>query len=105
MDEAAGLKAALKAAAPFTNGCQTALESALAETEGFLLFRLRSDPKDDHWVAAVVLGTGEMQSMNIVTMAKSDSSATVETLDSSQEPLARIVPAYAEVLTHLHAGP
>ncbi|WP_127519528.1 hypothetical protein [Mesorhizobium sp. Z1-4] len=104
-EEAAGLQAALKAAAPFTDGCQTALETALAETDGFLLFQLRSEPEeDDRWVAAVMLGTGEKQSMNIVTMVIGDGSVTVETLDRSREPLARIVPAYADVLIHLRAA-
>jgi hypothetical protein len=99
---AAKLQSALMTAAPFKDGCEAALESALAEIDGFLLFQLQPEADDDdRWVGAVMLGSGEERSMNIVTLTVSDGSASVETVESSQEPLARIVPAYAAVLTHL----
>ena len=99
---AAKLQTTLSAAAPSKDGCEAALETALADLDGFLLFQLQPDADDDdRWVGAVMLGSGEEQSMNIVTLTISDGSASVETVESSQEPLARIVPAYAAVLTHL----
>ena len=99
---AAKLQSALSAAAPFKDGCEAALESAFANLDGFLLFQLQPEADDDdRWVGAVMLGSGDNQSMNIVTLSISDGAASVETVESSQEPLARIVPAYAAVLTHL----
>ena len=95
------LEAALEAAAPFENGCESALEAALAGMDGLFLFQLHPEPEDDRWIGAVLLGSEDDQTMSIVTIAASSGTVSVETLEHSQEPLARIVPAYAAVLAHL----
>ncbi len=103
--EAVELELAIQSAMPFQEGCERAVRDALSKSGGALLFLMPPDVNEpDRWVGAVFFGAGEDISMGLITVSESRRSVTVETLERSKSPIARIAPAYAAVLTHLQAA-
>lgn len=86
-------------------GFEGALRQALERSGGTLLFHMRvGDADGTHWTAAVSVGSGEDRQILIVTIP-GDGPARVERTDRSKEPIARIAPAFADVMEKLrHAA-
>lgn len=86
-------------------GFEGALKQALERAGGTLLFHIRVDEEDGtHWTAAVSVGSGEDRKLLIVTIP-SDGPARIEPMEESAEPIARIAPAFADVMERLqHAA-
>ena len=83
------------------HGFEGALRQALEKAGGALLFHMRVDnAAGTHWTAAVSVGTGEDRQVLIVTIP-GDGPARIEPSEDSSEPLARIAPAFADVMERL----
>jgi hypothetical protein len=103
--EAVELELSLQSAMPFEDGCEAALREALAKTGGALLFHMRPDADEpDQSISAVFFGSGDDINIGLVTVSEKDRTVSVEAVEKSRSPLARIAPAYAAVLAHLHAA-
>lgn len=82
-------------------GFEGAVRQALAKAGGTLLFHMRLDDGDAaRWTAAVSVGDGDQRQFLIVTIP-AEGDVSIEPLDRSAEPLARIAPAFAEVMERL----
>ncbi len=105
-DEAASLETielelALQFQDTTQHGFEGALRQALEKAGGALLFHMRVDDADGtHWTAAVSVGSGEDRQLLIVTIP-GDGPARIESSEDSSEPLARIAPAFADVMERL----
>lgn len=100
--EAVELELALQSAMPFAEGCESAVREALAKTGGALLFHMRPDADEpDRWVGAVLFGIDDDTRIGLVAISETKGSVSVEMAEGSDSPLARIAPAYAEVLSRL----
>lgn len=83
------------------HGFEGALRQALEKAGGTLLFHMRVDDTDGtHWTAAVSVGSGEDRQLLIVTIP-SEGPARIESSEASAEPIARIAPAFADVMERL----
>jgi len=82
-------------------GFEGALRQALEQAGGTLLFHMRvDDEQGTHWTAAVSVGSGEDRKLLIVTIP-SEGPARIEPSESSHEPIARIAPAFVDVMDRL----
>src|SRR5690554_1297007 len=82
-------------------GFEGALRQALDQSGGTLLFHMRVDGEDGtRWTAAVCVGSGGDRQILIVTIP-SDGPARIEQTQDSAEPIARIAPAFADVMERL----
>ncbi len=99
------LELALQSQDTVQAGFEGALRQALEKAGGTLLFHMRVDDESGtHWTAAVSVGDGDDRQILIVTIP-SDGPARIEPTESSPEPIARIAPAFAEVMDRLqHAA-
>jgi hypothetical protein len=99
------LELALQSQDTVQAGFEGALRQALDKAGGTLLFHMRVDDENGtHWTAAVSVGSGEDRQLLIVTIP-SDGPARIEPTEESTEPLARIAPAFADVMEKLqHAA-
>lgn len=96
------LELALQSQDPVLPGFEGAVREALARAGGALLFHMRvDDAAAPHWTAAICMGAGEERQFFIVTIG-ADRDVRIEPLDQSAEPLARIAPAFADVMARLH---
>jgi hypothetical protein len=103
--EAVELELSLQSAMPFKDGSEAALRDALAKTGGALLFHMRPDADEpDRSISAVFFGSGDDINIGLVTISESERTVSVEAVERSKSPLARIAPAYAAVLAHLHTA-
>lgn len=105
MLEAVELELSLRSAMPFKDGCENAVREALADSDGGLLFHMPADADEPgRWVGAVLFVSGVDTSIGLVTISEDKGTVSVEAVERSTNPLARIAPAYAAVLTHLQAA-
>lgn len=105
MLEAVELELSLRSAMPFKDGCENAVREALADSDGGLLFHMRPDADEPgRWVGAVLFVSGVDTSIGLVTISEDKGTVSVEAVERSADPLARIAPAYAAVLSHLQAA-
>jgi len=97
------LELALQSQDTVQNGFEGAVRQALARTGGVLLFHMRmeDDAGAPRWTAAVAMGNGEDRQFFIVSIP-ADGAVRIEPLAQSDEPLARIAPAFADVMERLH---
>jgi len=98
------LELALQAQDTVQAGFEGALRQALDQAGGTLLFQMRVDDESGtRWTAAVSVGSGEDRQLLIVTIP-SDGPARIEPMEESSEPIARIAPAFADVMERLQAA-
>lgn len=103
--EAVELELDIQSAIPFKDGCEPAVREAVRKSGGALLFHMKPDADEpDKWVGAVLFGIGSDTSIGLVTISESKGTVSVETVERSKSPLARIAPAYAAVLAHFQAA-
>lgn len=77
-------------------GFEGAVRRALASAGGTLLFHMRMDGMDGcDWVAGVSIGQDEHRRYALVVKPAGGGPLRVEDADTSEIPLARIMPAYA----------
>lgn len=82
-------------------GFEGALRQALEQAGGTLLFHMCVDnASDTHWTAAVAVGSGDHRQILIVTIP-ADGPPRIEPSESSAEPIARIAPAFVDVMDRL----
>lgn len=95
------LELALQSQDTVQAGFEGAVRQALEKAGGALLFHMRVDDGEaTRWTAAVSIGAGDERQFLIVTIP-AEGSVRIEPLDQSDEPLARIAPAFAEVMERL----
>lgn len=94
------LELALQSQESSDSGFEGALTQALEKAGGTLLFHMRVDDETPHWTAAVCVGSGEDRKLLIVTIPE-EGPARVESTEQSSEPIARIAPAFADVMEQL----
>jgi hypothetical protein len=95
------LELALQTQDTVQEGFEGALRQALEKAGGTLLFHMRVDEGETtRWTAAVSVGSGEDRKFLIVVIP-SDGSVRVEPTSESAEPIARIAPAFADVMERL----
>lgn len=96
------LELALKHQDRVALGFEGTVRHALEQVEGRLLFQMRLDGADDcDWVAAVALETSNSPLFALVVQKADDGSLQVEGIETSNLPVARIVSAYADLMTAL----
>lgn len=97
------LELALQSQDTVQSGFEGALRQALEKAGGTLLFHMRVEEAGaSRWTAAVSIGNGDDRQFLIVTIP-GDGSPLIEPLEKSGEPIARIAPAFAEVMERLAA--
>lgn len=95
------LELALQSQATVQAGFEGAVSRALEKAGGALLFHMRVDDGEaTRWTAAVSIGAGQERQFLIVTIP-AEGNVRIEPLDQSDEPLARIAPAFADVMERL----
>ncbi|WP_292899874.1 MULTISPECIES: hypothetical protein [unclassified Nitratireductor] len=83
-------------------GFEGAVQQALDQTNGRLLFHMRLDGMNDcDWVAAVVLEEHGDAAYALVVQRTGSGSLEIEDIETSELPVARIVTAYAGLMTTL----
>ncbi|MEC9247131.1 hypothetical protein T8J41_19130 [Nitratireductor rhodophyticola] len=83
-------------------GFEGAVRQALDQINGRLLFHMRLDGMNDcDWVAAVVLEEHDEHAYALVVQRTGSGSLEVEDINTSELPVARIVNAYAGLMTSL----
>jgi hypothetical protein len=98
------LELALQAQDTIHSGFENALRQALEKAGGVLLFHMRlEDGESSRWTAAVAVGQGEERQFLIVSIP-SDGAARIQPLEESDDPIARIAPAFADVMERLQAA-
>ena len=102
--EAVELELALQATSGTDTDFEKALGPALDEAGARLLFDIRmiGDNQNDY-VAAVSVGEGDDRQFLIVTRPSSGS-PSVELAETSQLPIARLAPAFADVMERWRAA-
>ncbi len=94
------LERLLKTAMPFKDGAEDAIRDAVAQSGGALLFQMKSS-EPGTIIAAAFFSKDEDIGLVFVTANEAKRSVTVEPLERSRSPLARIAPSYVDVLAHL----
>ncbi|MFC5584040.1 hypothetical protein ACFPOD_02880 [Nitratireductor kimnyeongensis] len=86
-------------------GFEGAVRQALGQTNGRLLFHMRLDGMNDcDWVAAVVVEEHDEPAYALVVQRSGGGSLEVEDIERSDLPVARIVNAYAGLMTSLNGA-
>lgn len=99
--ETIGLELALQSQDTVQTGFEGAVRQALEKAGGTLLFHMRvDDGSATRWTAAVSIGAGDERQFLIVTIP-ADGNVRIEPLDQSDEPVARIAPAFADLMEKL----
>lgn len=81
-------------------GFEGTVLKALEQVNGRLLFKMRLDGVNDcDWVAAVVLEEQSDDAFALITQASENGSIGVESIETSGLPVARIVAAYAGLVS------
>ena len=83
-------------------GFEGAVQKALDQTNGRMLFHMRLDGMNDcDWVAAVVREEHGDPAYALVVQRTGSGSLEIEDIETSELPVARIVTAYAGLMTTL----
>ncbi|GLS30710.1 hypothetical protein SAMN04488498_13923 [Mesorhizobium albiziae] len=94
--KAAEIEAALQDQDIVGQDFERSLQTALATTGGTLLFQMRIDKDDTHeHVAAISIGTAKERRLFLVVQPADGGKLKLEPVETSDNPLARIAPAYA----------
>ena len=99
--ESIELELALQSQDTVQAGFEGAMRQALEKAGGALLYHMRVDDGEaTRWTAAVSIGTGAERQFLIVTIP-AEGNVRIDPLDQSDEPLARIAPAFVDVMERL----
>lgn len=75
---------------------ERSLQTALATTGGTLLFQMQIDKDEGHeHVAAISIGAAEERRLFLVVLPADGGKLKLEPVETSDNPLAKIAPAYA----------
>ena len=84
------------------HGFEGSVRRALDAAGGTLLFHMRTDAiSDSRWVAAASMRDGDECRLIIITVPNEGNALTVEAVEESENPLATIAVAYANVMDRL----
>jgi hypothetical protein len=94
--ETSDIEAALQNQDIVAQDFENSLQAALAATGGTLLFQMHIDnEKAREHVAAISVGTAEERRLFLVVLPTDGGKLKVEPVETSDNPLARITPAFA----------
>lgn len=83
-------------------GFEGSVRHALDKIGGTLLFHMRMDGNADcDWVAAIALSSGEDRRYALVVQPAGGGPLRVEDAETSDIPVARLAPAYADLMDRL----